>query len=887
MNKVKNKKVIRRIADKTRIAQKGRNVIAVLAIALTAIMFTSVFTVGGSLAKKSQESTMRQVGGSAHAGYKYLTQKEYEVVKKDKKIKEISFRILVGDAVNESLKKLQTEVNYFEELDAKFCFCYPVKGHLPQEEDEVATSDLVLKALGVKCQLGEKVPLVIKMGDRTVEKTFTLSGYFTGDPVAQAQMIAVSRKYQEKIAPVPTTSVMDKEILEGDYTGRIMADFNFGTSLMLDKQVAALSRRCGFPENQYVGINWAYMGQNLDVESLVLLSVLLFIILVSGYLIIYNIFYINVFQDIAHYGLLKTIGTTGKQLRKIVRRQAYMLSLYGIPLGLLVGAVTGRLLLPMVMGQLVYAESVDTSVVLNGWIFAGAALFSFGTVYISCIKPCRIASRVMAIEAVSYTEGQSEIGSGKEKRKKTRRKNTQGIVARKGQKAAVRRGTKRTRKVTPRSMAVGNIRRNRKKVVIVVASLSLALVLLNSIYSLVSGFDMDKYLSKMVVSDFSVQDATLDNFSVDIKSVNMEGVTPAFLNGLEVQKGITEIGNIYAKQMLEMKFTDPDYARLEKRIFENPDAQEKLNLYTQGMEPDYLETVRKKRYIDGIVYGAGKLVMEKLEEPEGSLDWEKFSTGKYVIATRFGYLDDDEPDINFLLPGEKVTIFNEQGEKRKYEVLAVANMPYSCGYKSFGMFDCNYILPEEEYLDFMGEQQPMRTLFNVEEDCEEQVEQWLSSYCSKENPDLDYTSKGKIEKEFDSYKNVIVMVGNLLSLILALIGILNFINTMVTSVLSRKRELAMMEAVGMTGAQLKQMLCFEGGYYAAWTGLFSIFLGSVLNLTVIRSLGEGFFFFTWKFTIAPIILCIPVLLLVVVVVPMVCYRKMCQISVVERIQRVE
>lgn len=68
MRKVNNAQVIRRVADKTRKAGRGRNLISVLAITLTTLLFTSVFTVGGSLIEKNQEETMRQVGGSAHAG---------------------------------------------------------------------------------------------------------------------------------------------------------------------------------------------------------------------------------------------------------------------------------------------------------------------------------------------------------------------------------------------------------------------------------------------------------------------------------------------------------------------------------------------------------------------------------------------------------------------------------------------------------------------------------------------------------------------------------------------------------------------------------------------------------------------------------------------------
>lgn len=159
--------------------------------------------------------------------------------------------------------------------------------------------------------------------------------------------------------------------------------------------------------------------------------------------------------------------------------------------------------------------------------------------------------------------------------------------------------------------------------------------------------------------------------------------------------------------------------------------------------------------------------------------------------------------------------------------------------------------------------------------------------CENVNPDLQYTSKATIVAEFDEHKNMYAMVGSLLSFILAMIGILNFINTMVTSVLSRKQEFAMMEAVGMTGEQLKQMLCYEGGYYAVFTSISALLLAGILDATAVRMFGEGFFFFTWHFTVMPVILCIPVLAVVVYLIPLFCYRSMSKVSVVERMRRAE
>ncbi|MFR6185802.1 MAG: ABC transporter permease [Lawsonibacter sp.] len=122
----------------------------------------------------------------------------------------------------------------------------------------------------------------------------------------------------------------------------------------------------------------------------------------TGYLIIYNVFQISVTNDIRFYGLLKTIGTTPRQLRRIIRHQALALSLAGIPLGLAAGWLVGGQLTPVVIapaGRGVSVVSVDPV------IFLLAALFSLVTVFFSCRKPGAMAARVSPIEAVRYTEG--------------------------------------------------------------------------------------------------------------------------------------------------------------------------------------------------------------------------------------------------------------------------------------------------------------------------------------------------------------------------------------------------------------------------------------------------------------------------------------------------
>ena len=60
MRKVKNKKVIRRLSDRSFRASRTRNLIAVIAIALTAMLFTTLFTLGIGTVENFQRQTMRQ-----------------------------------------------------------------------------------------------------------------------------------------------------------------------------------------------------------------------------------------------------------------------------------------------------------------------------------------------------------------------------------------------------------------------------------------------------------------------------------------------------------------------------------------------------------------------------------------------------------------------------------------------------------------------------------------------------------------------------------------------------------------------------------------------------------------------------------------------------------
>ena len=126
-------------------------------------------------------------------------------------------------------------------------------------------------------------------------------------------------------------------------------------------------------------------------------------------------------------------------------------------------------------------------------------------------------------------------------------------------------------------------------------------------------------------------------------------------------------------------------------------------------------------------------------------------------------------------------------------------------------------------------------------------------------------------------------MGNAISIIIAIVGILNFINSMVTSVVSRRKEFAMIQSVGMGKKQLRKMLVLEGLYYAGLTLTASYLFSSLVVGIVIRGMTQGGMT-SFHFTLFPLVICTPLLVAFAVAVPYFCFRNLEKQSLVERLR---
>ena len=882
--KVSNQKSIRRLAWKSLQASRTRNLIAIAAIALTAVLFTSLFTIALSINEGIQQSNFRQAGGFSHGGFKYLTEAQFEELKDDPLIDQWGERRFLGMPADVPFNKSHVEVSYADANEAHWMYCDPVEGRLPEEgTDEAATDTHVLELLGVEPELGARFTLTFDVDGHETTQTFTLCGWWEYDEAIVANHILISEsRLEEVLAEVGVTPGTSADGMTGSWNLDVMLKSG---SRRIEQDLNRILADHGYQSvtagDDYIniGVNWGYTGarlsDNADPIVVIAITAVILLIIFTGYLIIYNVFQISVAGDIRFYGLLKTIGTTPRQLRRIIRLQALALSAAGIPIGLGAGWLIGGQLTPVIVSQL---NGVVVMTSVSPWIFAAAAAFALFTVLISCRKPGRMAARVSPVEAVRYTEG-----GGKPRAK--------------GRKA---------RKVSPLTMAWANLGRSKGKTVVTVLSLSLAVVLLTVTVNIAGGFDMDKYVSNFTASDFIVASAGKFQNSV-LDFTNDMAVPRQAMDDIDAQGGVTDSGVVYGQTFGALEYVAEDWFRQNKQRFYTPEQMDNLIRLTErneaGLLADRIQLSGMSAFaldhltvLDGDLSplyepGSRNIAAVYSEDEYGNTDmashWARLGdtvTVRYVEETEYCDPDTGEVWATYEDIPDGVNYVSRPVKYRDvdYTVAALVTVPSALSYRYYGADE--FILNDQTFAADTGTDSVMYYAFDTTDEANAAMEAFLRDYTENVNPELDYESKATYAAEFESMRSMFLLLGGALSFIVGLVGVLNFFNAILTGIIARRRELAVLQAVGMTGRQLRAMLIWEGLLYALGAVGLALALALALGPVAFRAIEGLFWFFTYRLDLTPFLLVTPLFALLGAGIPVLTGRAAEKHTVVERLR---
>lgn len=865
-----NTEVIKRLSKRYFKKNRIRNLAAILAIMLTAFLFTSITSLVFSMSSSVQLSMQMQKGSKADGDIRYLTEEQYEELQNSDFIKEAGCRRFVGFASNASGHMV--EINYADPVQQELTFCTPTHGKAPKASNEIATTDQALEALGVEAKVGETVPVEFTLRGKTYQYEMVVSGWWEAANDTGSLMIVSEQFVKDNPDLFINTYAKDREI-----AGTYMADVVLKDQRHIQKQLQEFALSVGGePEKMNAG-NYIACSQNQVGNAMLqpgmMMSAIVFVLLfvVSGYLLIYNIFDISVMQDVRQYGLLRTIGTSTRQIKKIVNRQAIWLTLIGLPLGLIFGFLVSKMLLPIVM-KFFQANSLNAmKVSVSPLIFLIAAVFTIFTVIISTRKPAKKAAKISPLEAIRYT-GQEN--------KKTKK-------------------TKRTHGAKLSYMAFSNLGRNKRRSVFIVLSMLLCIVLFNSIIVITQSMDEEKWISRSTKTDFTVYNSVAVN-GVSPFQYREDGLPASVVDLINQQKGVEKERILYRNTRddsdvtVDYKFedlvciaeeTEEDYV---SKAYENGSS---LRI-VPGTEDGYF----------GNVFGVSESFWEDVTiyEGENNLDAlkEKMETGDYVIVGTIidrltGEAEEETQLQQQLQVGDSITFLKDGKEEKTCTILAKATV-VATEYETYaGANGATYIggdapflyMSDTKFKELYEEPTIFSYSFNAGQGQKENLEGFLADFTG-ENTSVAYTSTKLLQEQLASNRNIVLLVGGMIGVILAFAGLINFTNMMVTNIITRRHEFAAMQSIGMTNRQLRRLIMDEGLYYAAGADVIGGLLAVILGTTVLKNVlnSPSMWYFTLRFTLVPALFIAVIYLILAAVIPVVVLHFFNKGSVVERLR---
>lgn len=825
--KVKNKAYIRHLAKNILNANKSRRNILLLAIALTSILFTSLFSVALGLGKSMETQTMKTIGTISHGSFKELSDEDVEILTHDKDIKDFSVREKVGILDDE---KISAELSYMDKKGFEWSLIEKVKGKFPEKENDVFIDLATAKKLGYKGEIGEEIEIPYSIekpytGEIIEKKSdkFIISGTFQNpiDSNVGVGQIYLSKAYVDKLLLPDTNN--DMEVM-------------LKNSFMIKDKLLKIAERNGYkvadsPGNLSdkeirIGVNFAYIlsrGDNADFLIFLPALLLLILVMTAGFLIINNIFKISVNEDINLIGLLKTIGMTKVQVKKLVHLESFIVSIPSIIIGNAIGISIGKIILNKIFSTNVMLANINLSLALILLVILFSTIFTLLTVFLSVMSPAKYAAKISPIDASKYNETQV---------KKKYKSNS----------------------ISLGKLAKRQVFSNKFRFVSIVLSMSLSAVILNSVLTYTSNIDLEKGISDVIVTDYNIASPKYFRY---MYSGSEDGINEKYIGEIENHKGFKSGGALYS---YGYEYTYPVI-----KIDDNKVAPILLGI------DDYL--INKQKIIDG------------------EFDKEKWNNGSYAIIgedsdkkSLFKAGDKIKIKVNNTIKEVQIMgkiNYNFSDGLRYYPIILENQFDESSPELDLEYFYLNPNL----YKELTGDNSIMSYGFDVEDNEKENFDKLLKSF--ENNPDFSYDSRNLQIKSFKDFKDLIEFVGYSLSIVLFLISVLNFINVIATEILRNMVNLSILEAIGMTKKNIKKYLVKKNLIYSLCGLVFSFIIMLLVDKYILIGFMEQTKWTSYKFVIIPLILVNFVNIIIGIIFTGKFYEKHSQNSLVDRIRSLE
>lgn len=847
MHDNRNKEVIKRVEKGMMKANRTRNIFAIVAVALTTFMITTVFSLGINYKENMELTSVRTSGTNANVSLAMPTKSQEKEIRDLDYVKTVGTQYMIGSVAgkNEADRDLAIAMQYYDNTEWEKHYkeaISNINGNYPKKENEIMLSEDALSQLGIeKPKLDMEIPLSYVSKDGEQKDTFTLSGWFRS--YTGTGMAFLSESYcQEHGYTLQNSGVLSISL---DNPKDNFYDIQDDITLN---------------ENQTFQGSVSMSSSSGSVYAMIIL--LVFFIIGSGYLLIYNVLYISISRDTRFYGLIKTLGTTEKQIKTLVKRQAVTFACIGIPIGVILAGALSFGIVPIILENAFDSGKsiIDAEMFFHPSIFILSIIFSALTVWISCNAPAKAASKISPIEALRYQNFAST---------KTKSRSSTN-----GGKLHV--------------MAYHNVFRDKKRAFLVFMSLFMGITMILGVNGIIGSMKVENFIDKYMDYNFEYTDIQFEQPEQPNKEV------PQFDEQFVQQ--IKQIDGVKKVDIQKTVWAGIDFDEVALEAFMKI-RYEDSRYKTEGQS--YQEMVANlKEYANAGDYGCYITTLDDkaLEEynakhPNTSIDIEAFNRGETAIAG----MDTEYNAPNTALVGKTLSLTADSSDGKATDFLIDGSF-YFEDYENnlsegIGRRKDIHIVPEIIYVSEAGMERltktPIISAIGVDIKDMNQVEQ-IDSELQALNGTLtkqewSYKSPIGMMEEYNQVTYSMNLMGNGAAVLLIVIGLINFINVILTGVVARKNEFAVMESIGTSKKQIQEILTLEGGIYALVTTVLIMTLGNAFLLLVADAVPHMADYAKFEYPFALVICLIFAIFIICLSVPAIVYRAVSKETVIERL----
>ena len=841
---------------------KRRTLVTIIGIILATALICGI----GNICTSFMDYQMRdeiQSSGSFYATFTDIDKEKASVITKSSGVSEYGYKKNLGSVIWDKKNSTSLDINVFDKNTINSFQITLKKGSYPKNESElIVTQDLLNKW---NKKIGDKITLnlgeliyddmgMISKLKNSQKTTFKIVGTLDKAPY-NSKLFAIAgfdintvnknEKFDVSICTKNPKDIYNTAISIGKNIGLVKEDNPKDESYSYDEQTNLYFKDIEYNEG-LLRLLGASSYSNINITLLLIVGLVASLVIIATIATIYNSFSIAISERKKQFGILNSIGATKSQIMKLVFLEGFLVSIVGIPIGLLSGTVAIDIVFKVIktfFKTSMFGE-LDLRVVFSPIVLIISTLVILLTIFISAIIPAINAAKISPLEAIKNS---SNLKVGKIKSSKLIKKifKTEGELAYK------------------------NLRRNKGKFRITLFSLVISIVIFISF----NGF-VDMFIEANQINYGSItNDLTLYENNLLTKE--------------EVQKTIDELKKINGLK---------DVA-IDKGYNLNVHVDEK------NINKDLRESLKQSRYVDmdnsnynfinSRLYIPGYFSISNIKLSEGKFDRKTAKAENGVILVRYSYQESLAKKGKVVLSNYKVgdtlncTITSYDSDEKesekevKLKILAITDEILTGNNQypetSFGVVAYDDLIPSLGITDDKSS-----SIYYVATNREKSTRDEVKKVAEENN--LSVIDSIDEAQKLEQTMNVMKIFVYGFIVVISLVSVTNIINTISTNINLRKREFAVIKSIGVTPQGFKKMIYMESILYGILSLLYGIPIGICMNVLMNKIL-EGMITVQTLIPYKAILICVVAIFVITFIASYIPLKKMSKENIIDNIRQ--